>query len=165
MRHPTLLGGIMATAASAAVLAAAAPARDVPQPPPTPRDQVVDVLHGVRIADPYRWLEELSSSRTQAWIKAQQRYTHQLLDHRPGLDRLRTDLRALTALERPEAVIYRRGRYVILEKERNRQIASLYYRDGRKGPERLLIDAQSLSTDNSTTIELLNVSANGNVIA
>jgi prolyl oligopeptidase len=151
--------------AGAAIFAAAAPAQDVPAPPPAPRDRVVDILHGTRVADPYRWLEDPSSPRTQAWIEAQQRYTNRLLDHRPSLDRLKGDLRTLTALERPEAVIYRRGRYVILKRERNHQIASLYLRDGVKGGERLLIDAQSLSSDNSTTIDLLNVSENGNVIA
>lgn len=78
---------------------------------------------------------------------------------------MKGDLRTLTALETPEAVIYRRGRYVILKKERNRQIASLYLRDGVKGPERQLIDAQSLSPDDSTTIDLLNVSEDGNLIA
>ena len=78
---------------------------------------------------------------------------------------MKGDLRGLTALETPETVIHRRGRYVILKKERNRQIASLYVRDGIKGPERQLIDAHSLSSDNSTTIELLNVSEDGNVIA
>jgi prolyl oligopeptidase len=151
--------------ASTAIFAGAAPAQNIPAPPTAPRDQVVDVLHGVRVPDPYRWLENASSPRTRAWIEAEQRYTHRLLDHQPSLDRLQGDLRTLTALETPEAVIYRRGRYVILKKERNRQIASLYLRDGIAGPERRLIDAQSLSPDNSTTIELLNVSEDGNVIA
>ncbi len=147
------------------MLTAAAAAQNAPAPPPAPRDQVVDILHGVRVADPYRWLEDSSAPRTQAWIKAQQRYTKRLLDQRSSLDRLKGELRALTALETPEAVSYRPGRYVILKKERNHQIASLYLRDGLKGPERRLIDAQSLSSDDSTTIELLNVSENGNVIA
>jgi prolyl oligopeptidase len=151
--------------ASAAMCTAAAPAQNVPSPPSAPRDRVVEVLHGVRIADPYRWLENLSSPRTQAWIRAQQRYANRLLDHRPSLDRLKGDLRALTALERPEAVIYRQGRYFILKKEQNHQIASLYLRAGIQGADRRLIDARSLSSDNSTTIELLNVSENGNVIA
>ena len=165
MRHSTLRPCIVWAFASAAMVAAAAPAQNVRAPPPAPRDQVVDILHGARVPDPYRWLEDPSSPRTRAWIKAQQSYTNRLLDHRPSLDRLKGDLRTLTALETPEAVIYRQGRYVILKKERNHQIASLYLRDGVKGPERRLIDAQSLSSNNSTTIELLNVSENGDVIA
>jgi len=148
-----------------AIFAVTAPAQNVPAPPPAPRDQVVDVLHGVRVPDPYRWLEDPASPRTRAWIEAERRYEQRLLDHQPSLDRLKGDLRTLTALETPEAVIHRRGRYVILKKERNRQIASLYLRDGIRGPERQLIDGQSLSPDNSTTIELLNVSDDGNMIA
>lgn len=165
MRHPTLHRCIIPAIAGMAMFAGAAPAQNIPAPPSAPRDQVADVLHGVRVPDPYRWLEDPSSPRTRAWIEAEQRYTHRLLDHQPSLDGLKGDLRTLTALETPEAVIYRRGRYVILKKERNRQIASLYLRDGINGPERRLIDAQSLSSDNGTTIDLLNVSDNGNVIA
>ena len=165
MRHSTLQRCIIGASAITALFAGAAPGQNIPPPPAATRDPVVDVLHGARIPDPYRWLEDPSSPRTRAWIEAEQRYAHRLLDHQPSLDRLQGDLGALTALETPEAVIYRRGRYFILKKESNRQIASLYLRDGIKGPERQLIDARSLSSDNSTTIDLLNVSANGNVIA
>jgi prolyl oligopeptidase len=165
VHHSTVHRSIISAAASLAMFAGAAPAQNFPAPPSAPRDRVVDVLHGVRIPDPYRWLEDPASPRTRAWIAAERRYEQRLLDHQPSLDQLKGDLRILTALETPEAVIYRRGRYVILKKERDRQIASLYLRDGINGPERQLIDAQALSTDNSTTIDLLNVSENGNVIA
>jgi prolyl oligopeptidase len=165
VRHPILQRCVLWAVANAAIFAGGAAAQNTQAPPSAPRDQVVDLLHGVRVPDPYRWLEDPSSPRTRAWIQSEQRYTHRLLDHQPSLDRVKSDLRTLTALETPEAVIYRRGRYVILKKERNRQIASLYLRDGIKGPERQLIDAHSLSSDNSTTIELLNVSEDGNVIA
>jgi prolyl oligopeptidase len=40
------------------------------QPPPTRRDNVREVLHGVEIVDPYRWLEDDESPETRAWIDA-----------------------------------------------------------------------------------------------
>jgi len=43
-------------------------------PPPTPRDTVVTVMHGVTVHDPYRWLENASSPKVQAWIDAQNGY-------------------------------------------------------------------------------------------
>ena len=165
MRHSTHHRCVVSAVASMAMFAGTALGQTIPAPPPAPRDQVVDVLHGVRVPDPYRWLEDPSSPRTRAWIAAEQRYEQLLLDRQPSLGGLKRDLSALTALETPETVLYRRGQYVILKKERNSQIASLYLRDGIKGPERRLVDAQSLSADNSTTIDLLNVSDDGNVIA
>ncbi|MGI8662190.1 MAG: prolyl oligopeptidase family serine peptidase, partial [Acidimicrobiales bacterium] len=71
-------------------------------PPPAARvDDVVDVLHGVAVADPYRWLEDGSSAETRAWAAAQNARTRDALDelaHRDaGRDRLAALLRAGTA--------------------------------------------------------------------
>ena len=39
--------------------------------PEAPRLELVEELHGHRIADPYRWLEEPDDPRTKAWTAAQ----------------------------------------------------------------------------------------------
>ncbi len=54
-------------------------ASSTPSPPPTRRDDVREVLHGVEIVDPYRWLEDDKSPETRAWIDAQNAYTHAVL--------------------------------------------------------------------------------------
>ena len=51
-------------------------------PPPSRRDGVVDTLHGVEVADPYRWLEDGASGEVQQWVAAQNRHTRQALDSR-----------------------------------------------------------------------------------
>ncbi len=52
-------------------------------PPLTRRDAAVDVLHGVEVSDPYRWLEDGDAAQVQAWVAAQNRSTRQALDARP----------------------------------------------------------------------------------
>src|SRR3954465_8685901 len=47
------------------------PTSNLTAPPNSRRDQVVDHLHGVEIADPYRWLEDGTSDETRAWTAAQ----------------------------------------------------------------------------------------------
>ena len=52
-------------------------------PPPTRRDDVVDVLHGVEVPDPYRWLEDGDAAEVRQWVAAQNEHTRQALDARP----------------------------------------------------------------------------------
>lgn len=48
--------------------------------PHTRRDAVVDTLHGVDVADPYRWLEDGDAPDVQEWVEAQNRLTRETLD-------------------------------------------------------------------------------------
>ena len=40
---------------------------------------MVDTYHGTKVADPYRWLEDLDADRTQAWVEAQNKVTFDYL--------------------------------------------------------------------------------------
>ncbi|WP_414407790.1 hypothetical protein, partial [Synechococcus sp. R55.7] len=44
-------------------------------PPSYPDPTVVDIYHGQPVPDPYRWLEDLDSEQTRAWIEAQNHLT------------------------------------------------------------------------------------------
>jgi prolyl oligopeptidase len=49
-------------------------------PPVTRRDSVRDVIHGVEVPDPYRWLEKGDAPETRAWLSAQEEYARPFLD-------------------------------------------------------------------------------------
>ena len=51
----------------------------LPQVPPTRAGRVKETIHGVKITDPYRWLENQDSPETRAWIAAQTKYTQSIL--------------------------------------------------------------------------------------
>ena len=141
------------------------PAEIIPSPPSTAIADKATVLHGLTIHDPYQWLEDGASPQTRAWIAAQQQYTGSLLSSRPGTSALRSQIRQLVNLEEAHRVLYRRGRYFIEKKLAGQQIAAIYMREGAGGADQLLIDPLSLSSDHSDTVELLNVSADSQLIA
>lgn len=57
--------------------------------PSTPEHPVVDVMHGVTIEDPYRWLEDGEAPETRAWVDRQNALTEQMLGDLP----LRAEIR------------------------------------------------------------------------
>src|SRR5579864_3352165 len=70
------------------------------EPPPySPIEPVTEILHGVPVTDPYRWLEERDSPRTREWLAAQACYARAYLDAVPGRDRICQRLRTLLDVE------------------------------------------------------------------
>ncbi|MBO0746213.1 MAG: S9 family peptidase, partial [Candidatus Dormibacteraeota bacterium] len=58
----------------------------------TDLDAVVETLHGVRVSDPFRWLEDATSARARAWTEDQDHRARALLGSLPGRERLRRRL-------------------------------------------------------------------------
>jgi prolyl oligopeptidase len=134
-------------------------------PPSSAAEDTKETIQGVVVSDPYQWLEDSASPRTRSWIKEQQAYTDSLLNHRPDLAALRKDVLELSDIEEPQRVIYREGHYFILKKAPGHQVPLLSVRDAKTGNEELLIDPSNWSSDHSDTIDLLNVSKDGKLVA
>ena len=65
-------------------------------PPFSSTDSVTEILHGVSVTDPYRWLEDHDSSRTRQWLKEQTHYARAYLDRVPGREQIRTRVREIS---------------------------------------------------------------------
>jgi prolyl oligopeptidase len=72
-----------------------AAAQDAPAPPRTKTVDSVDVYHGTRVPDPYRWLEEIDSKETREWVERQNTYTRRHLEQVSERTRIGARLRAL----------------------------------------------------------------------
>ena len=88
-----------ATAFTLAAAAACTPA--IPPPPDTPKDASVDTVQGVQIADPYRWLENWSEPKVQAWSNAQNARTRTYLDALKSQDPIKNELMTLVTATSP----------------------------------------------------------------
>ena len=60
--------------------------------PKTRTENVVETVHGVEVADPYRWLENGASEEVKGWTAAQNAYTRSVLDRVPGRNVIKREL-------------------------------------------------------------------------
>jgi prolyl oligopeptidase len=145
----------------ASTLPVAARADPLPSPPPTRVEDFREVLHGVTLDDPYRWLEDQESVEVHTWTAAQNRYAHSLLDPLPGRVAIRARLETLSHRER-QGLPRRFGtRYFTFKQRSTDELYILYVRDGLDGRDEVLIDPHPLSADHSTDITLESVDGNG----
>ena len=135
------------------------------KPPESRRDDVKEVIHGVTIADPYRWLEDRKSPETQAWIEAQNRYTESLLSKIPDREALRRRLTELLRVDTLTLPRERHGRYFFARRGADQDLFVIYMRQGESGKDQVLIDPHPLSPDHTTSVNLWDVSEDGSLLA
>ena len=92
--------GVRITSALA-LTAAAAVAATIPAPPATPRDATADVVQGVSVPDPYRWLENWSDPKVVAWSNSQNSRTRAYLDALPSEKPVKQELEKLISATSP----------------------------------------------------------------
>lgn len=124
-----------------------------------------EVLHGITVNDPYRWLEDQNSPETRAWIDGQNAYTHALLDEWPGRGRLEKRLTELEKVERIHSPLERKGRFFYRKHAADQEQYVVYMREGEAGKEQVLIDPNPMSADHSTNVDIFDVSNDGKLLA
>jgi prolyl oligopeptidase len=131
----------------------------------TRRDSVVDDYHGAKIADPYRWLEQLDSPATREWVKAQRRFTQDYLGRLPQRESIRRRLGALWNYGRTEVPWREAGRLFYAENSGLEHQPVLYVRNSLRDAPQAVLDPQKLSSDGATAIQDFVVSPDGRWLA
>lgn len=134
-------------------------------PPVSPRREVVEVLHGEAVSDPYRWLEDDQSLETQNWVTAQTHYARSLLDGIQERQAIKERLAALLRTGESGGPVIRHGKYFYPRRSADEQAVSYFVRDGLTGPERRLIDGAALHTDRSSSFMIRAISRRGTLVA
>ena len=120
--------------------------------PGAERLDLVEDLHGHRVADPYRWLEDPQDPRTLAWAAAQDTLARGHLDALPGRAGFASALRELLAAGSVSVPVWRCGRAFFTRREPGQEHAVLHVRDA-DGRERVLLDPTALDPDGLTTLD------------
>jgi prolyl oligopeptidase len=132
--------------------------------PTARRDDLVETIHGVEVADPYRWLEDDRSAETAAWTTAENALTRQHLDG-PRRDALVARLKALYDYPRTLSLVGRGGRYFFAHNPGPLDQPVLYVQDGAGAARRTLVDPNRLSEDGTTALTAHAVSPDGSRVA
>lgn len=129
------------------------------------KGDVVDVYGATRIADPYRWLEDLDSSEVAAWVAAQNAVTFAHLEALPLRDLLKERLTALWDYSRTTLPVIENGRLFYAKNTGLQRQSPIYVRTGIFDPPSLVIDPNLLSPDGSISLAQYAPSPDAKLIA
>jgi prolyl oligopeptidase len=125
------------------------------------------VLHGVPVADPYRWLEEGESEEVAAWVAAHNERTNQALEARPTWSQWHERLSALTALPTVGSAAVRGDLLFVLARAAGADQFALSVQSAvdRTSPARVLLDPAQRAADGAVAIDWYEPSPDGALVA
>jgi prolyl oligopeptidase len=120
-----------------------------------------EIMHGVKIVDNYRWLEDGKSPETQKWVEEEMAYTRSVLDPLPGRDSIHqrlTKLLGIGSISAPQIG----GRYYFYTRREGMQNQPIVYvREGVDGKDRVLLDVNQLAADGTIALDWFQPAENG----
>ncbi|QQV78260.1 S9 family peptidase [Sphingomonas aliaeris] len=155
MRRVVPLIALIAIAPPAFSQASPTPIKAFPmQYPETRKVDQVDEQFGVKVADPYRWLENdvRTDKEVAAWVASENAVTNAYLATLPGRDIFKARIKQLLDYERFGVPVKKGGRYFYSRNSGLQNQAALYVRDTLRGEGRLLIDPNAWAKDGATAL-------------
>ncbi len=135
---------------------------DVPLPA-TPKKPVTDEYHGVKVVDPYRWLENRTEPVVKKWVQDQNRYTRASLDKIPQRPAILKRLRELNHSPTTpyEKITYQDGK---LFAQSGELVVTLRTADDPDS-EKTLVDAVAVLGKKTAIVDFFHVSPDGKKVA
>lgn len=134
-------------------------------PPATPRSGVSELIHGVRVEDPYRWLENDSDPEVASWVAAQDEYAQTVLASLKGRPQVAQLLRAGLYIDESSAPVRRKNRQFYWSRDSFDERPSYYYRDLPDGAPRLVLGPSSYGPSSSFRVRSFEPSPSGMYVA
>jgi prolyl oligopeptidase len=132
---------------------AGAPSRAAPRTglayPPARTGDVVETHHGVKVADPYRWLEDMESAETRAWVAAQNALTDAYVATLRSREQFGKRLAELTGYESFRTPFRRGARYFWTHSDGKKNQPVVWTAPSLDATPTVLLDPNTISTDGS----------------
>jgi prolyl oligopeptidase len=133
--------------------------------PETRKAEQVDDYHGVRVTDPYRWLEDDNAAETKAWVEAQNKVTFGYLEQIPERKAIKERLTKLWNYERYGIPFKEAGRYFFTKNNGLQNQSVLYTANSLEAEPRVLLDPNKLSADGTAALSGYDVTDDGTLMA
>ena len=125
----------------------------------------VDDYFGTKVADPYRWMEDVDSAEVKTWVDAQNVLTQGFLKDVPAREAIHTRLMELANFERFSAPTRDNGRYFYQRNSGLQNQAVLYWQQGPAGEAKVLLDPNTLVKDGTVALDSFSVTDDGTLMA
>ena len=135
-------------------------------PPITEQDDLVETLHGVEVADPYRWLEDFTSDRAATWEQLQNDYTAQFIQQTKLKRAIKNDLEEIWDGESISTPYVQNGSTFYYYNEGEWQHSKLMMKSCITDcAAEVLIDPNTFSEDGTFSLGGTSISPDGKLIA
>jgi prolyl oligopeptidase len=164
MQNRTLVSVVVAATlmAGAACGGSAAPGMAYPS---TKKTDTIDDYFGTKVADPYRWMEDLESKEVADWVAAQNQVTFAYLEKLPMREHLRQRITELWDYPKTSIPVREGDRYFYQRNTGLQRQAPLYMRSSLDAPPVLVIDPNALWPDGSISLSQWAPSRDGRLLA
>ena len=133
--------------------------------PETKKVDQIDDYFGVKIEDPYRWLEDDRSAETEAWVTAQNEVTFGYLEKIPFRTALKEKLTQLADYEKYGSPFKKNGKYYFFKNDGLQNQSVLYVQETLSDEPQVFLDPNTLSEDGTVALTGLSFSNNGKYFA
>ncbi len=155
---------LLAAALLSADLAHAAPPAPLTYPTAHTVDQTDDYF-GTRVADPYRWMEDVDSPEIKLWVDAENALTQSYLAQVPARAAIRDRILHLNSFERYSLPVRRGTRYFYSHNEGLQNQNVVFWQEGLTGTPHVLLDPNTLRADGTVALNGLEVTDDGRLAA
>ncbi|PWT92740.1 MAG: S9 family peptidase [Blastocatellia bacterium] len=133
--------------------------------PAARKSEQVDDYHGVKVADPYRWLEDLDSGETRNWVEAENKLTFDYLEGIPARTKIKERLTKLWDYEKFGVPFKEGQRYFYTRNSGLQNQSVLYTVTSLSAEPKLLLDPNTLSSDGTVAVSGMSASHDGKLLA
>ena len=133
--------------------------------PVTPKDGTVDEYFGVKVPDPYRWLENDTSAQTAAWVKEENKVTDAYFATIPHRKALAERLKQVADYEKVGIPFFRHGKWYFYKNDGLQNQSVMYVMDQLGGEPRVFLDPNLLSDDGTVALKGVYFSHDGKYAA